>query len=125
MTNDSSIAHIAAILREEAARLGPGARLPSSREIMRTHNVSPVTVSRAIGQLAAEGRVVTKPGSGAFVTHPQKPAGGRESADLSWQTVALGDRVVDEGPVAALLAEAPDGVVPLTGGYLPPGLRPD
>ncbi|QYC39631.1 putative HTH-type transcriptional regulator YdcR [Nonomuraea coxensis DSM 45129] len=125
MSNDSSIAHIAAILREEAARLGPGARLPSSREIMRTHNVSPVTVSRAIGQLAAEGRVVTRPGSGAFVTHPQRTDAGRESADLSWQTVALGDRVVDAGPVAALLAEAPEGVVPLTGGYLPPGLRPD
>ncbi|MEW9547854.1 PLP-dependent aminotransferase family protein [Nonomuraea sp. NPDC050783] len=125
MDNDSSIAQIAAILREEAARLGPGARLPSSREIMRRHNVSPVTVSRAIGQLAAEGRVVTKPGSGAFVARHQRPVTGREAADLSWQTVALGDRVVDEGPVAALLAGAPDGAVPLTGGYLHPGLRPD
>ncbi|MCK2219666.1 PLP-dependent aminotransferase family protein [Actinomadura sp. ATCC 31491] len=125
MTNDSSIAHIAAILREEAARLGPGARLPSSREIMRRHNVSPVTVSRAIGRLAAEGKVVTRPGAGAFVTQHRSASGGREAADLSWQTVALGDRVVDEGPVAALLAEAADGVVPLTGGYLHPGLRPD
>ncbi|MFI7634496.1 PLP-dependent aminotransferase family protein [Nonomuraea sp. NPDC049400] len=123
MNNDSSIAQIAAVLREEAVRLGPGARLPSSREIMRRHNVSPVTVSRAIGQLAAEGRVVAKPGSGVFVT-PQV-TGGRDAADLSWQTVALGDRVVDGEPVASLLAGAADGVVPLTGGYLPPGLRPD
>ncbi|MEV0386994.1 PLP-dependent aminotransferase family protein [Nonomuraea sp. NPDC050643] len=123
MNNDSSIAHIAAILRQEADRLGPGARLPSSRELMRRHNVSPVTVSRAIGQLAAEGRVITRPGSGAFVA-PQVIK-GQDAADLSWQTVALGDRVVDEGPVAALLAAAPDGVVPLTGGYLRPGLRPD
>ncbi|GAA3701792.1 PLP-dependent aminotransferase family protein [Nonomuraea antimicrobica] len=90
---------------------------------MRRHNVSPVTVSRAIGQLAAEGRVVTRPGSGAFVAQPVGRA--REAADLSWQTVALGDRVVDEGPVAALLGTAAEGVVPLTGGYLRPGLRPD
>ncbi|WP_211370392.1 PLP-dependent aminotransferase family protein [Nonomuraea turkmeniaca] len=125
MNNDSSIAQIAAILREEAARLGPGARLPSSREIMRRHNVSPVTVSRAIGQLAAEGRVVTKPGSGAFVTQQHQITTGQDTADLSWQTVTLGDRVVDDGPVAALLASAPEGMVPLTGGYLHPGLRPD
>ncbi|MEV1175366.1 PLP-dependent aminotransferase family protein, partial [Nonomuraea sp. NPDC049784] len=123
MNNDSSIAHIAAMLREEAARLGSGARLPSSREIMRRHNVSPVTVSRAIGQLAAEGRVVAKPGSGVFVT-PQV-TGGRDAADLSWQTVALGDRVVDGDSVATLLAGAAEGVVPLTGGYLRAGLRPD
>ncbi|MGW6502164.1 aminotransferase-like domain-containing protein [Nonomuraea angiospora] len=123
MDNDSSIAQIAAILREEAGRLGPGARLPSSREIMRRHNVSPVTVSRAIGQLAAEGRVVARPGNGVFVT-PQVAA-AQEAVDLSWQTVALGDRVVDEKPVATLLGTAADGVVPLTGGYLPAGLRPD
>ncbi|PZG03590.1 PLP-dependent aminotransferase family protein [Nonomuraea aridisoli] len=123
MENDSSIAHIAAILREEADRLGAGARLPSSREIMRRHNVSPVTVSRAIGQLAAEGRVVARPGSGVFVTRRQPS--DRGGADLSWQTVALGDRVVDDEPVATLLQTAPDGVVPLTGGYLRPGLRPD
>lgn len=123
MDNDSSIAQIAAILRDEVTRLRPGDRLPSSREIMRRHNVGPVTVSRAIGRLAAEGRVVTRPGSGAFVAHPpERPA---EAADLSWQTVALGDRVVDESAVVNLLSGAPEGVVPLTGGYLHPGLRPD
>jgi DNA-binding transcriptional MocR family regulator len=123
MNNDSSIAQIAAMLREEATRLGPGARLPSSREIMRTHGVSPVTVARAIGQLAAEGRVVTRPGNGVFVT--QRVLGGQDATDLSWQTVALGDRVVDEGPITTLLGQAAEGVVPLTGGYLRPGLRPD
>ncbi|MER6944767.1 PLP-dependent aminotransferase family protein [Nonomuraea sp. NPDC000554] len=123
MENDSSIAHIAAILREEASRLRPGDRLPASREIMRRHGVSPVTVSRAIGQLAAEGRVVTKPGIGAFVA--RQPARVNDTADLSWQTLALGDRVVDESVVTSLLSGPPEGVVPLTGGYLPPGLRPD
>lgn len=124
MNNDSSIAQIAAMLREEADRLGPGVRLPSSREIMRRHNVSPVTVSRAIGQLAAEGRVVAKPGSGVFVAQRVGRA-AQDAVDLSWQTVALGDRVVDEGPISVLLGTAAEGVVPLTGGYLRAGLRPD
>ena len=123
MNNDSSIAQIAAVLRDEVARLRPGDRLPSSREIMRRHGVSPVTVSRALGQLAAEGKVITKPGSGAFVAPRRPPL--RDAADFSWQTVALGDRVVDDAPMTALLARAPEGVVPLIGGYLPPGLRPD
>src|SRR5690606_28277896 len=123
MKNDSSIAQVAAMLRAEVARLRPGDRLPSSREIMRRHGVSPVTVSRALGQLAAEGKVIVRPGSGAFVA-PRRVA-SRDSADLSWQAVALGDRVVDDGHVTPLLARAPEGVVQLTGGYLPPGLRPD
>ncbi|WP_090945770.1 PLP-dependent aminotransferase family protein [Nonomuraea jiangxiensis] len=123
MENDSSVDQVAAILRQEAERLAAGAQLTSSREIMRRHNVSPVTVSRAIGQLAAEGRVVTKPGVGAFVAQPV--GGARDAADLSWQTVALGARVVDDEPVAALLGAVPEGTVPLTGGYLRPGLRPD
>jgi DNA-binding transcriptional MocR family regulator len=123
MDNDSSIAQMVAILREEVARSHPGDRLTSSRELMRLHNVSPVTVSRAIGQLAAEGRVVTRPGSGAFVAHA--PRRSADPPDFSWQTVALGDRVVDETTVTTLLSPPPEGVIPLTGGYLPSGLRPD
>ncbi|MFI6451064.1 PLP-dependent aminotransferase family protein [Streptosporangium amethystogenes] len=122
MNDDSSIARLAATLREEIGRLRPGDRLPSSRELVRLHNVSPVTVSRAIGRLSAEGRVITKPGSGAYVapavTH------GADSTDMSWQTVALGDRVVDDSGVNGLLTPPPDGVIPLTGGYLNPALRP-
>ncbi|MGW0484284.1 aminotransferase-like domain-containing protein [Nonomuraea sp. NPDC003214] len=123
MDNDSSIATIAAILREEAGRLRPGDRLTPSREIVRRHGVSPVTVSRALGQLAAEGTVVTRPGSGAFVAARREWA--PDAADFSWQTVALGDRAVSGEPVEALLGAAPEGVVPLTGGYLHPGIRPD
>ncbi|MFC4896766.1 PLP-dependent aminotransferase family protein [Streptosporangium amethystogenes subsp. fukuiense] len=122
MNDDSSIARLAATLREEIDRLRPGDRLPSSRELVRLHNVSPVTVSRAIGRLSAEGRVITKPGSGAYVA--PVVAHGADSADMSWQTVALGDRVVDDSEVNGLLTPPPDGVIPLTGGYLNPALRP-
>ncbi|MFD0891671.1 GntR family transcriptional regulator, partial [Streptosporangium algeriense] len=64
MNDDSSIVRLAAMLRDEAGRLRPGDRLPSSRELMRLHGVSPVTVSRALSRLAAEGRVIVRPGSG-------------------------------------------------------------
>ncbi|MEV2265275.1 aminotransferase-like domain-containing protein [Nonomuraea africana] len=123
MKDDSSIVLLAATLRQEIAGKRPGDRLPSSRELMRRHGVSPVTVSRAIGQLAAEGRVVTRPGSGAFVAAATPSLA--EVADLSWQTVALGDRVVDDSGVTALLTAPPDDVIPLTGGYLNPAMRPD
>ncbi|GAA2909985.1 PLP-dependent aminotransferase family protein [Streptosporangium fragile] len=122
MNDDSSIVRLAAILREETRRLRPGDRLPSSRELVRAHNVSPVTVSRALGQLAAEGLVITKPGSGAYVAPVVTRRG--DAADLSWQTVALGDRVVDDTEMIGLLTPPPDGVIPLTGGYLNPALRP-
>ncbi len=122
MNDDSSIVRLTATLREEVSRLRPGDRLPSSRELVRLHNVSPVTVSRAIGRLAAEGRVITRPGSGAYVA-PAITWGG-DSADMSWQTVALGDRVVDDSEVSGLLTAPPEGVIPLTGGYLNPVLRP-
>ena len=90
---------------------------------MRRHSVSPVTVSRAIGQLAAEGRVVTRPGSGAFVAARRQRTG--DAADLSWQTVALGDRVVDDEPVAALLRLAARGRRAADRRLSAPGLRPD
>ncbi|GLW08486.1 transcriptional regulator [Microtetraspora sp. NBRC 13810] len=113
---------MAGVLRDEVARLRPGDRLPSSRELMRVHGVSPVTVSRALGQLAAEGRVVTRPGSGTFVAHSPAPAA--EAPDLSWQTVALSERVVDDTEVGCLLAQPPEGVVLLASGYAHPSLRP-
>jgi DNA-binding transcriptional MocR family regulator len=80
-------------------------------------------VSRAIGLLTAEGKVVTRPGSGAFVA--ERPAAVNGSPDFSWQTVALGDRMVDESTVTTLLTAPPEDVVPLTGGYLNPVLRPE
>ncbi|RCG32521.1 PLP-dependent aminotransferase family protein [Sphaerisporangium album] len=123
MDDDSSIARLAGLLREEAARVGPGGRLPSSRELTRRHGVSPVTVSRALAALTAEGRVVTRPGIGAFAAAPPSATAG-DATDVSWQTVSLGDRSVDDTAVSGLLTPPPEGVIPLTGGYLNPALRP-
>lgn len=46
---------IAATLRQELERYSPGEKLPSSRALVERFAVSPVTVSRALAALAAEG----------------------------------------------------------------------
>ncbi|MFI0485860.1 PLP-dependent aminotransferase family protein [Actinomadura sp. 9N215] len=122
MKHDSSVAALADSLRADVRRMSAGERLPSSRSLVERHRVSPVTVSRALGLLAAEGLVVTRPGSGAFAAGRREPAA--EPADLGWQALALGDRSVDSAGISWLLTPAPEGVVALSGGYLHPTLQP-
>jgi DNA-binding transcriptional MocR family regulator len=109
-------------LRGLAARLSPGDRLPSSRDLIAQHRVSPLTVSRAIARLVAEGTVVTRPGSGTYVA-PRSRAGSA-IADTAWQTVALTDRSVEADPVADALGPPPEGAIRLDGGYLHRALQP-
>lgn len=93
--------------------------------------MSPVTVSRALAQLAAEGLVVTRPGAGAFRARPQVPAA--PAGDTSWQEVALSadgaadlvPRSVDASGVLVSLAAPPPGVIEFSGGYLHPCLQPE
>jgi DNA-binding transcriptional MocR family regulator len=103
--------------------MGPGQRLPSTREISAGHRVSPVTVSRALAGLRAEGVLVTRPGSGTYVAE-RRPPGPPAGLDTSWQTVALGDRTVDAASVAFLLAPEQAGAISLAGGYPHPSLLP-
>lgn len=81
------MAELAESLRSELDRYPIGGKLPSSRALVEHYRVSPVTVSRALAQLAAEGLVVTRPGAGVYRARPrtQAPAAG----DTSWQEVAL------------------------------------
>ncbi len=89
---------------------------------MERYRVSPVTVTRALSLLTAEGLVVTRPGSGAYVAERPVPASG--PADYGWQAVALGDRSVDPSGMTWLLTPPPEGAVALSGGYLHPTLQP-
>ncbi len=118
-------------LRRELDRYPPGGKLPSSRALVERFRVSPVTVSRALAQLAAEGLVVTRPGAGAFRARPHEtpaPAG-----DTSWQEVALSadgspdvaPRTVDASGVTVSLAAPQPGVLEFSGGYLHPSLQPE
>jgi DNA-binding transcriptional MocR family regulator len=120
MSDGSSVARLAARIRQQAAALPPGAQLPSSRRLMTEHGVGPGTVAQAIARLAAEGAVVSEPGRGTFVARRGRTA----EADTSWQTVALGEAPVDSRPVAALLQPAAPGTLLLSSGYPSAELQP-
>jgi DNA-binding transcriptional MocR family regulator len=126
----TSVAELVMMLRHNINRYTPGEKLPSSRELVTRYQVSPVTVSRAIATLAAEGLVISRPGAGVF------RAGTRSAApatrDTSWQEVALSaepgaapERAIHADGVMTTLAHADPGVIDLNSGYLHPALQPE
>ncbi|QNS07269.1 aminotransferase-like domain-containing protein [Streptomyces xanthii] len=129
MHERSSGDELAKWLRTELKRYSVGEKLPSSRALVDRFRVSPVTVSRALAQLAAEGLVVTRPGAGAFKAAPRATA---PVGDTSWQEVALSaetagepvPRAVDASGVLVTLAASPPGVIEFNGGYLHQALQP-
>ncbi|WP_306314327.1 aminotransferase-like domain-containing protein [Streptomyces hydrogenans] len=130
MHERSSVAELAKTLKAELDRYSPGGKLPSSRALVERYRVSPVTVTRALAQLAAEGLVVTRPGAGAFRAETPAPTA---TGDTSWQELALSadaatelvPRAVDASGVLVTLAAPPPGVVEFNGGYLHPSLQPE
>ncbi|MFD4138398.1 PLP-dependent aminotransferase family protein [Streptomyces sp. NPDC058572] len=131
MQERSSVAVLANSLKRELDRYSPGEKLPSSRALVERHRVSPVTVSRALAQLAAEGLVVTRPGAGVFRARPRTDT--PPPGDASWQEVTLSadaatevvPRAVDASGVLVTLSAPPAGVVEFNGGYLHPSLQPE
>ncbi|MFE2846677.1 PLP-dependent aminotransferase family protein [Streptomyces scopuliridis] len=131
MHERSSVVELANSLKQELNRYSPGGKLPSSRALVDRYRVSPVTVSRALARLAAEGLVVTRPGAGAFRA-PARTAAA-PPGDTSWQEVALSadaatelvPRSVDATGVLVTLAAPPPGVIEFNGGYLHPSLQPE
>ncbi|MEV4948649.1 PLP-dependent aminotransferase family protein [Streptomyces sp. NPDC053755] len=131
MHERSSVGELVKSLRSELDRYSPGGKLPSSRALVERYRVSPVTVTRALAQLAAEGLVVTRPGAGAFRAEPRTPT--PVAGDTSWQEVTLSadtatelvPRAVDASGVLVTLSPPPPGVVEFNGGYLHPSLQPE
>lgn len=121
MFDDNSADRVIAILRAAATGGVPGSRLPTVRELMAEHGVSPGTVQRALRALTREGLIDTRPGDGTYIAarHESTPA-----PDLAWQSVALGSRTVDAGPLGELLTVPRPGVIALSSGYLDPDLQP-
>jgi DNA-binding transcriptional MocR family regulator len=121
------VADLASVLRSELQRYSVGQRLPPSRELVARHRVSPVTLSRAIAELAAEGLVLSRPGAGVFRAEPRRPAA--PAGDVSWQELALsadeGARGVSAATVVSMLTVPPSGVIDLSSGYLHPSLQPE
>src|SRR4051794_20385439 len=121
MIEDNAATAVIQELEALAAAGAPCDRLPSVRDLMRRHRVAPATVQRAIGSLAARGLVEARPGRGTFVAG-RAPAPA--APDVAWQTVALGARAPDAGPLDELLRPPPPGALVLSSGYLPADLQP-
>lgn len=121
MTESTSTGTLVERLRAQIAGMNPGERLPSTRELVRAHQVSPVTVSRALGTLGTEGLVITRPGAGTFVARPTPVAA---PIDFGWQTAALAGHVIDASGLSPLGDRDDDRLVSLSTGYLHSSLMP-
>jgi GntR family transcriptional repressor for pyruvate dehydrogenase complex len=92
----------------EAGRLQPGDRLPTEAQLSATHGVSRSVVREAVHRVKSRGLLMSRQGSGVFVTQPSAhqalvfdPA-VLESIDAVVQVVEV--RRVLEGEIAALAA---------------------
>lgn len=116
MAESNSVATVMQSLRREARRLAPGARMPSVRELMAAHRVSPGTVRQAMARLAGEGVLEARPGHGTFVA--EKTGGPpTEAPDFAWQGLALGSSRISPDAITGLLAPPAAGAINLAGGY--------
>jgi DNA-binding transcriptional MocR family regulator len=120
MIKGNSIPRMMQLLRAELGRLTPGDRLPSVRDLMAKHRVSPVTVRRAIAALADEGLIDPRPGHGTFVAHRQEPPA---APDCGWQAGALGGTRMVPALLDMLAPVARPGAIDLAGGYPPSELQ--
>lgn len=100
-------------LRSWIETAAPGARLPSTRELVARHQASPVTVQRALRTLIGEGLVEARPGVGTFVREVRFA----RPADYGWQTSALRSPQSRIESMPAALRSAPNDVIALHAGY--------
>jgi DNA-binding transcriptional MocR family regulator len=115
-TNNSS-QRVTQYLRDIAREAPAGSRLPSVRDLMRTLQVSPVTVQRALDTLAQSGVIEARPGQGTFVRAQREAP--RPAADYAWQSLALGSPRAGIGGLASLLTMPAPNMKALNIGYLP------
>jgi len=114
---------VAAAIRHRitSGALGPGDRVPSTRQLVRDFGVAMATATRALALLRDEGLVVSRPGSGTVVRAPEPPSrrGGRSPVPelTAARIVATGLAVADaEGLEAASMRRlaAELGVAPMS-----------
>ena len=104
---------MASELRRWIATAPPGARLPSTRALVRQHQVSPVTVQKALRDLTGVGLIETRPGVGTFVRAVRTP----RSEDYGWQTAALRAPRSRRQAVSAAMRTVTNDVIALHSGY--------
>lgn len=108
-------------LREWLATAPPGARLPSTRELVARYGASPVTVQKALRTLTSQGMVESRPGVGTFV----RAVRVARPNDYGWQTAALGSPHNRVSRLSAALRTPPNDVVALHAGYPDRELLPE
>jgi 2-aminoadipate transaminase len=82
--------------------LEAGAKLPTTRELAEIAGINPLTAGRVYRRLQEQGLVVSAVGRGTFVRGAAQSAS--DTADLSWQTYALG--APRDGYAGQVLSEA-------------------
>jgi DNA-binding transcriptional MocR family regulator len=118
---DGSSSRIVADLQLWIGTAAPGARLPSTRELVARYEASPVTVQHALRTLTGQGLIESRPGVGTFVrvTRPPRPV------DYGWQTAALRSPRVQLPAISSPLRSTPNDVIALHSGYPDRELLPE
>jgi DNA-binding transcriptional MocR family regulator len=120
MANDSS-SRIVAALRAWIDSAPAGSQFPSTRELVATHEASPVTVQKALRTLTAQGLIESRPGVGTFLCAVRTPG----PVDYGWQTAALRSPRYRMPSSSAAMRSAPYGAIALHGGYPDRDLLPE
>lgn len=119
--DNASTARLVGELDKWISSASPGAKLPSSRQIVLEYSVSPNTVQKAIQALVMRGVVETRPGIGTFV----RTLRSAQAGDYSWQTAALGAARLRSEAAPAALRPTSNDVIALHAGYPAGDLLPD
>ena len=119
MNNDSS-SRIVLALREWISGAAPGARLPSTRQLVAEYQASPVTVQKALQALTAQGLIESRPGVGTFV----RAVRTARPSDFGWQTAALRSPS-SVLPSSSTMRDVPNSAISFHAGYPDRELLPE
>ncbi len=108
-------------LRAWIAAAPPGAQVPSNRALTAEYGASPVTVQKAMRQLATLGLVESRPGVGTFV----RAARTARPVDYGWQTAALGAPPNRTAALSSTQRTAAPDAIGLHSGYPAVDLLPE
>lgn len=119
MNNDSS-SRIVLALRDWISGAAPGARLPSTRQLVAEYQASPVTVQKALQALTAQGLIESRPGVGTFV----RAVRTARPSDFGWQTAALRSPS-SVLPSSSTMRDVPNSAISFHAGYPDRELLPE
>jgi DNA-binding transcriptional MocR family regulator len=110
-----------------AGELGPGEKLPPTRELAELAGVNHLTAARAYRRLAELGLVAARVGQGTFVRDTAQATGSAVPDSIAWQRYALPDLEESAGHRAHAEMHRhvrTEGLIPLSVGYPSASLFP-